>query len=46
MKLFIVRHGETIENAKKVLMGHHPGTLSAIGKKQAKALAKKLSAEE
>lgn len=43
MKLMVVRHGETIENAKGILMGHRQGTLSPLGKKQAKALGKKLS---
>lgn len=33
--LILVRHGETEENAKRILQGHMPGTLSEQGKKQA-----------
>jgi len=40
MRIYIVRHGETIENVKKITMGQTHGTLSARGKKQAKQIAK------
>ena len=38
MILIIVRHGETEENAKKILMGHMHGYLSTKGKRQAREL--------
>ena len=41
--LYIVRHGETEENVKGVFQGQTPGTLSAKGKQQAKALQEQLS---
>ncbi|MDO8538432.1 MAG: histidine phosphatase family protein [archaeon] len=46
MKLIIVRHGETIENQKKILMGHLPGILSSNGIEQAKTIALKLKEEK
>lgn len=39
MQLFVVRHGETEENAGGVVQGHHHGTLSARGRRQAEQLA-------
>ena len=30
--LFVVRHGETEENKLRILQGHMPGTLTALGK--------------
>ena len=36
LKLIIVRHGETEENARKILMGHLHGRLSRKGRQQAK----------
>lgn len=35
MKVYIVRHGETLENAGKRLMGREHGVLSELGKEQA-----------
>lgn len=46
MKLIITRHGETIENAKKICQGHLGGNLSKEGKKQAKKLARRLKNEK
>lgn len=46
MKLFIVRHGETIQNVKKIVQGHVHGQLSPLGKKQVKKLAKRLAKED
>lgn len=40
--LILVRHGETEENAKRILQGHMPGTLSEQGKLQAKEAAEQL----
>lgn len=42
MKLTVVRHGETTDNAKKILMGQGPGRLSKLGKEQVLALGKEL----
>jgi len=45
MKLVVVRHGETIENAKDIVMGQHDGTLSEKGIEQAKTAAEELKTE-
>lgn len=42
MKLYLIRHGETIENVKRIVMGQQPGRLSKTGVKQAKLLANHL----
>jgi broad specificity phosphatase PhoE len=42
MKLIIVRHGETVENAAGMMMGQHPGHLSELGITQAKKLGERL----
>ena len=42
MQLYVTRHGETIENKRQILMGHHHGTLTELGLKQAKDVAIKL----
>lgn len=42
MKLFLVRHGQTIENIKEIVQGQKHGQLTKIGIKQAKLLAKHL----
>lgn len=46
MKLTVVRHGETTENAGDIVMGHHGGTLSEKGVEQAELTAKQLQSEE
>ena len=46
MKLIIVRHGETEENKKRIIQGHLPGTLSGLGREQAKRLAERLKQEK
>lgn len=45
-KIFLTRHGETIENQKGVFMGHLPGRLSKNGRLQAKKLASRLKDEK
>ena len=45
MRLLIARHGETIQNAKKIIQGHTHGQLSILGKKQVKKLTKRLAKE-
>lgn len=42
--LYLARHGETEENAARILQGHLPGTLTAQGRAQAEALRDKLRA--
>jgi broad specificity phosphatase PhoE len=39
MKLILLRHGETEEEEKKIILGSRPGTLSATGREQAKKIA-------
>jgi broad specificity phosphatase PhoE len=46
MILTITRHGETIENKKRICMGQSDGTLSTKGKAQVKQLAKRLKNEK
>ena len=43
--LFLVRHGETEENKLRILQGHMPGTLTALGKEQAAAVGVRLAGE-
>ena len=45
MRLTIVRHGETIENANDIIMGQNGGTLSQKGIEQAKATTQTLKDE-
>lgn len=45
MILTLVRHGETIENKEKIIMGQLDGTLSELGIQQAKKLAERLKDE-
>jgi broad specificity phosphatase PhoE len=42
MKLYVVRHGETIENAANIIQGQLPGHLNALGLEQVSATAVKL----
>jgi broad specificity phosphatase PhoE len=42
MRIVVVRHGETVENAQDIVMGHHGGNLSENGLRQAKETAAKL----
>jgi len=46
MKLILTRHGETEENIAGIMQGHLPGTLSELGKMQAKKLAQRLKDEK
>lgn len=46
MKLIITRHGETIENKEGITQGHLHGTLSELGKEQAKKVAERLKDEK
>lgn len=42
--LYLVRHGETVENAAHILQGHMPGNLTPLGIQQAEALRDELNA--
>jgi broad specificity phosphatase PhoE len=44
MKIFLVRHGETDNNATGVLQGHRPIPLNARGRRQAALVANRLRA--
>jgi len=46
MKLILTRHGETIENKKRIVQGHLDGHLSEKGKEQARKLALRLKDEK
>ncbi|MDI6721507.1 MAG: histidine phosphatase family protein [Candidatus Aenigmarchaeota archaeon] len=46
MKIFLIRHGETEENAKQIVQGQASGKLSEKGKEQAKKVARRLSKEK
>ncbi|MFO8016097.1 MAG: histidine phosphatase family protein [Candidatus Woesearchaeota archaeon] len=45
MRLILVRHGETVENAQGIIQGHLPGKLSEKGRVQAEKIAEKLNEE-
>ncbi|MFZ2189055.1 MAG: histidine phosphatase family protein [Candidatus Moraniibacteriota bacterium] len=42
MNLYVVRHGETVDNARRILQGHLPGKLSGKGLRQAEKVAMRL----
>lgn len=42
MKLYLVRHGLTTENADGIIQGHNPGQLTELGIEQARRLAERL----
>lgn len=46
MKIIIIRHGQTIQNAKKIIQGQSEGFLSKKGKKQVNLLGKALRNEQ
>ena len=46
MRILLVRHAQTIENAEHRFQGHIHGRLSSLGKKQTKALGKALAKEK
>ncbi|HEX9503276.1 MAG TPA: histidine phosphatase family protein [Patescibacteria group bacterium] len=46
MRIIAVRHGETVENARRIMIGHGPGKLSKIGIKQVQALGRMLKKEK
>lgn len=46
MRLFIVRHGETIENIDRIIQGQNYGKLSELGREQSRCLGMRLKDEE
>ena len=42
MKLYLVRHGETVQNRANVIQGQQPGELSPLGLQQRERLAERL----
>ena len=44
--IFLVRHGETVDNARQIMQGQTQGELNEQGRKQAQQVAERLSAEE
>ena len=44
--IFLVRHGETVDNARQIMQGQTQGKLNEQGRKQAQQVAERLSAEE
>ncbi len=45
MRIILVRHGETEENAAGIIQGHLPGRLSARGREQVERLGRRLAGE-
>jgi len=45
IELYIIRHGQTIENINNICQGQGVGRLSELGKKQARLLGKRLKDE-
>ena len=41
--IYLVRHGQTLENANGIFQGQTPGTLSILGKEQAETLCETLA---
>ena len=41
-KLYLVRHGETVDNAAQIMQGQTPGKLNAKGIEQAEEVAGKM----
>ena len=39
-KLYLVRHGETVDNAAQIMQGQTPGKLNATGIAQAEEVAR------
>ena len=42
-KLYLVRHGETMDNAAQIMQGQTPGRLNDVGIQQAKEVARKMA---
>lgn len=44
--IFLVRHGETVDNARQIMQGQTPGELNEQGREQARQVAEHLATEE
>ncbi|MBP3285541.1 MAG: histidine phosphatase family protein [Prevotella sp.] len=44
--IFLVRHGETVDNARQIMQGQTPGELNEQGREQALQVAQRLADEE
>lgn len=44
--IFLIRHGETVDNARHIMQGQTQGELNERGKEQASQVAERLSTEE
>jgi len=44
--IFLVRHGETVDNARQIMQGQTPGELNERGREQALQVAQRLADEE
>ncbi len=40
--LYLVRHGETVDNVRQILQGQRPGELNDTGVRQAQAVCDKM----
>lgn len=43
LRIILIRHAETVENAAKLVQGHFNGSLSKLGREQASKLAQRLA---
>lgn len=46
MKITLVRHGEAVENVSGVVLGHRDGSLTEVGKSQARQVAERLTGQD
>jgi len=44
--IFLVRHGETVDNARRIMQGQTHGMLNEHGREQAEGVAERLASEE
>ena len=44
-KLYLVRHGETMDNAAQIMQGQTPGRLNDVGIQQAEEVARKMASD-
>jgi probable phosphoglycerate mutase len=44
--IFLVRHGETVDNARQIMQGQTQGELNEKGRKQARQVAERLAVEQ
>lgn len=44
--IFLVRHGETVDNARQIMQGQTPGELNEQGREQARQVTERLATEE